>query len=131
MFGVVFPNRSFPMDISTFAQIDTFHWILDMNTFVGKLIFLTFTTQAHISIFHSQLTALLYLTPQVKHTIKSPKSASSFSTISLSHQTKHSPSTSNHLVHRSYSAAPSLFPVLLLFYHFYGRRLVLVMYNRN
>ncbi|KAK7372304.1 hypothetical protein VNO80_05679 [Phaseolus coccineus] len=36
MFGVVFPNRSFPMDISTFAQIDTFHWVLDMNTFVGE-----------------------------------------------------------------------------------------------
>ncbi|OIW04434.1 hypothetical protein TanjilG_32626 [Lupinus angustifolius] len=36
MFGVVFPNRSFPIDISTFAQIDTFHWILDMNTFVGE-----------------------------------------------------------------------------------------------
>ncbi|KAE9596118.1 hypothetical protein Lal_00030482 [Lupinus albus] len=36
MFGVVFPNRSFPIDISTFTQIDTFHWILDMNTFVGK-----------------------------------------------------------------------------------------------
>ncbi|RZB70078.1 Protein Hikeshi isoform A [Glycine soja] len=36
MFGVVFPNRSFPMEISTFAQIDTFHWVLDMNTFVGE-----------------------------------------------------------------------------------------------
>ena len=36
MFGVVFPNRSFPMDISTFVQIDTFHWVLDMNHFVGK-----------------------------------------------------------------------------------------------
>ncbi|THF96299.1 hypothetical protein TEA_018197 [Camellia sinensis var. sinensis] len=36
MFGVVFPNRSFPMDISSFAQIDTTHWILDMNTFVGE-----------------------------------------------------------------------------------------------
>ncbi|GAB2224826.1 hypothetical protein Droror1_Dr00005603 [Drosera rotundifolia] len=36
MFGVLFPNRSFPMDISAFAQIDTFHWILDMNTFVGE-----------------------------------------------------------------------------------------------
>ena len=36
MFGVVFPNRSFPMDISAFSQIDTFHWILDMNTFVGE-----------------------------------------------------------------------------------------------
>ncbi|EXC25191.1 hypothetical protein L484_013280 [Morus notabilis] len=35
MFGVVFPNRSFPMDISAFSQIDTFHWLLDMNTFVG------------------------------------------------------------------------------------------------
>eukprot|EP01018_Ginkgo_biloba_P034904 Gb_22551 [translate_table: standard] len=37
MFGVVFPNRSFPMDVSSFTQIDTFHWILDMNTFVGSL----------------------------------------------------------------------------------------------
>ncbi|KAF6168569.1 hypothetical protein GIB67_005181 [Kingdonia uniflora] len=36
MFGVVFPNRSFPIDISTFSQVDTFHWILDMNTFVGE-----------------------------------------------------------------------------------------------
>ncbi|GJQ93038.1 protein OPI10 [Tanacetum coccineum] len=36
MFGVVFPNRSFPIDISTFNQIDTFHWVLDMNTFVGE-----------------------------------------------------------------------------------------------
>ncbi|KAH1072026.1 hypothetical protein J1N35_024354 [Gossypium stocksii] len=36
MFGVVFPNRSFPMDISSFTQIDTFHWVLDMNTFVGE-----------------------------------------------------------------------------------------------
>lgn len=35
MFGVLFPNRSFPMDISSFAHIDTFHWILDMNTLVG------------------------------------------------------------------------------------------------
>uniref|UniRef100_A0A1J3GCE4 Protein Hikeshi n=2 Tax=Noccaea caerulescens TaxID=107243 RepID=A0A1J3GCE4_NOCCA len=36
MFGVVFPNRSFPIDISTFAQIDTHHWVLDMNHFVGE-----------------------------------------------------------------------------------------------
>nr|GMD21194.1 protein OPI10 homolog [Ipomoea batatas] len=36
MFGVVFPNRSFPMDISSFTQIDTTHWLLDMNTFVGE-----------------------------------------------------------------------------------------------
>lgn len=36
MFGVVFPNRSFPIDISAFTQIDTFHWILDINTFVGE-----------------------------------------------------------------------------------------------
>lgn len=43
MFGVVFPNRSYPMDISAFAQIDTFHWILDMNTFVGKQIPLLMT----------------------------------------------------------------------------------------
>ncbi|GFP82079.1 hypothetical protein PHJA_000351200 [Phtheirospermum japonicum] len=36
MFGVVLPNRSFPLDISTFAQIDTTHWLLDMNHFVGE-----------------------------------------------------------------------------------------------
>lgn len=36
MFGVVFPNRSFPINISTFAQIDTCHWVLDMNSFVGE-----------------------------------------------------------------------------------------------
>ncbi|KAF7816309.1 protein OPI10-like protein [Senna tora] len=36
MFGVVFPNRSFPIDISTFSQIDTLHWLLDMNHFVGE-----------------------------------------------------------------------------------------------
>ncbi|KAL8532302.1 hypothetical protein ACS0TY_008775 [Phlomoides rotata] len=36
MFGVVFPNRSFPLDISTFTQIDTTHWLLDMNHFVGE-----------------------------------------------------------------------------------------------
>ncbi|KAL3838730.1 hypothetical protein ACJIZ3_023321 [Penstemon smallii] len=36
MFGVVFPNRSFPLDSSTFTQIDTTHWLLDMNHFVGE-----------------------------------------------------------------------------------------------
>ncbi|KAJ7964433.1 protein OPI10-like [Quillaja saponaria] len=36
IFGVVFPNRSFPLDISTFSQIDTFHWVLDVNLFVGE-----------------------------------------------------------------------------------------------
>ncbi|XP_073125840.1 protein OPI10 homolog [Henckelia pumila] len=36
MFGVVFPNRSFPLDISTFKQIDATHWLLDMNHFVGE-----------------------------------------------------------------------------------------------
>lgn len=35
MFGVVFPDRSFPMDVSSFTQIDPLHWVLDMNTFVG------------------------------------------------------------------------------------------------
>jgi hypothetical protein len=46
MFGVVFPNRSFPMDISTFSQIDTFHWVLDMNTFVGTYSLLHLTPGA-------------------------------------------------------------------------------------
>ncbi|GLJ46609.1 hypothetical protein SUGI_0982080 [Cryptomeria japonica] len=36
MFGVLFPNRSFPMDMSSFSQIDTLHWVLDMNYFVGE-----------------------------------------------------------------------------------------------
>lgn len=36
MFGVLFPTRSFPMDASSFNQIDTMHWILDMNHFVGE-----------------------------------------------------------------------------------------------
>ncbi|GFP82268.1 hypothetical protein PHJA_000370000 [Phtheirospermum japonicum] len=36
MFEIVFPNRSFSLDISTFAQIDTTHWLLDMNHFVGE-----------------------------------------------------------------------------------------------
>ncbi|MQL98677.1 hypothetical protein Taro_031395, partial [Colocasia esculenta] len=36
MFGVVFPDRSFPMDVSSFTQIDPLHWVLDMNTFVGE-----------------------------------------------------------------------------------------------
>ncbi|KAI5073260.1 hypothetical protein GOP47_0011273 [Adiantum capillus-veneris] len=36
MFGVLFPGRSFPMDASSFAQIDSTHWVLDMNLFVGE-----------------------------------------------------------------------------------------------
>ncbi len=36
MFGVLFPNRSFPLDITTFTQVDDHRWILDMNYFVGK-----------------------------------------------------------------------------------------------
>ncbi|KAJ7297119.1 hypothetical protein O6H91_11G117200 [Diphasiastrum complanatum] len=36
MFGVVFPNRSFPLDVASFTQIDSFHWVLDMNVFVGE-----------------------------------------------------------------------------------------------
>ncbi|KAJ8465316.1 hypothetical protein OPV22_027868 [Ensete ventricosum] len=35
MFGVVFPERSYPMDASAFAQIDPLHWVLDMASFVG------------------------------------------------------------------------------------------------
>ncbi|XP_072991342.1 protein OPI10 homolog [Typha latifolia] len=35
MFGVVFPDRSFPMDASTFSQIDPLHWVLDISTLVG------------------------------------------------------------------------------------------------
>lgn len=36
MFGVLFPSRSFPMDASSFNQMDTTHWVLDMNLFVGE-----------------------------------------------------------------------------------------------
>eukprot|EP00897_Mesotaenium_endlicherianum_P005876 jgi/Mesen1/5316/ME000265S04475 len=36
LFGVVFPNRSFPLDASKFVQVDTHRWLLDMSTFVGE-----------------------------------------------------------------------------------------------
>eukprot|EP00249_Psilotum_nudum_P015571 c25398_g1_i1 orf=846-1679(+) len=36
MFGVLFPSRSFPMDASSFTQIDSTHWVMDMNVFVGE-----------------------------------------------------------------------------------------------
>ncbi|CAM6081851.1 unnamed protein product [Calypogeia fissa] len=36
MFGVLFPNRSFPLDITTFLQVDDHRWLLDMNYFVGE-----------------------------------------------------------------------------------------------
>ncbi|XP_024399049.1 protein OPI10 homolog [Physcomitrium patens] len=36
MFGVLFPNRSFPLGISTFNQVDEHRWLLDMNYFVGE-----------------------------------------------------------------------------------------------
>ncbi|WOL12448.1 hypothetical protein Cni_G21214 [Canna indica] len=35
MFGVVFPERSYPMDALAFAQIDPLHWLLDMASLVG------------------------------------------------------------------------------------------------
>ncbi|XP_039144943.1 protein OPI10 homolog [Dioscorea cayenensis subsp. rotundata] len=36
MFGVVFPELSFPMDISSFSQIDPFHWLLDLSSMAGE-----------------------------------------------------------------------------------------------
>lgn len=36
MFGVLFPNRSFPLGVATFNQVDDHRWILDMNYFVGE-----------------------------------------------------------------------------------------------
>lgn len=36
LFGVLFPNRSYPMDASNFTQIDSTHWVLDMSVFVGE-----------------------------------------------------------------------------------------------
>ncbi|KAJ6818243.1 putative protein OPI10-like protein [Iris pallida] len=35
MFGVVFPERSFPLDPSAFTQIDPLHWVLDLSPLVG------------------------------------------------------------------------------------------------
>lgn len=35
MFGVVFPDRSFPLDMSSFTQIDPLHWLLDITTLAG------------------------------------------------------------------------------------------------
>lgn len=36
IFGVLFPNRSFPLDSSNFNQVDTHKWLLDMDIFVGE-----------------------------------------------------------------------------------------------
>ncbi|KAM0953096.1 putative OPI10 family protein [Dioscorea sansibarensis] len=36
MFGVVFPELSFPMDISSFSQIDPLHWLLDISSMAGE-----------------------------------------------------------------------------------------------
>lgn len=36
LFGVIFPNRSYPMDASNFTQVDSTHWVLDMSIFVGE-----------------------------------------------------------------------------------------------
>jgi hypothetical protein len=36
IFGVLFPNRSYPLDASNFSQVDSHHWLLDMDIFVGE-----------------------------------------------------------------------------------------------
>eukprot|EP00850_Spirogloea_muscicola_P012063 SM000077S21537 [mRNA] locus=s77:55244:56418:- [translate_table: standard] len=36
MFGVLFPNRSFPLDASRFAQVGAARWLLDMSSLVGE-----------------------------------------------------------------------------------------------
>lgn len=38
IFGVLFPNRSFPLDASNFNQVDSQRWLLDMDIFVGQLL---------------------------------------------------------------------------------------------
>ncbi|KAK1314766.1 hypothetical protein QJS10_CPA06g02337 [Acorus calamus] len=35
MFGLVFPEKSYPLDPTSFAQIDPTHWVLDVTTTVG------------------------------------------------------------------------------------------------
>eukprot|EP00250_Pteridium_aquilinum_P018228 c23995_g1_i1 orf=231-1013(+) len=36
LFGVLFPSRSYPLDVSNFTQMDQTHWVLDMSIFVGE-----------------------------------------------------------------------------------------------
>ncbi|KAJ0987558.1 hypothetical protein J5N97_005914 [Dioscorea zingiberensis] len=36
MFGVVFPEHSFPLDMSAFSQIDPLHWLLDISSLAGE-----------------------------------------------------------------------------------------------
>ncbi|XP_024369336.1 protein OPI10 homolog [Physcomitrium patens] len=36
IFGVLFPNRSYPLDASNFTQVDTQKWLLNMDIFVGE-----------------------------------------------------------------------------------------------
>ncbi|XP_024387247.1 protein OPI10 homolog [Physcomitrium patens] len=36
IFGVLFPNRSYPLDASNFTQVDTHKWLLNMDIFVGE-----------------------------------------------------------------------------------------------
>jgi hypothetical protein len=38
IFGVLFPNRSYPLDSSNFTQVDTQKWLLNMDIFVGELV---------------------------------------------------------------------------------------------
>lgn len=36
VFGVLFPNRSYPLDSSNFTQVDSQKWLLNMDIFVGE-----------------------------------------------------------------------------------------------
>lgn len=36
IFGVLFPNRSYPLDASNFTQVDSQKWLLNMDIFVGE-----------------------------------------------------------------------------------------------
>ena len=38
MFGIFFPGKSYPLDITKFCQVDSLHWLLDMGAFVGELL---------------------------------------------------------------------------------------------
>ena len=38
IFGVLFPNRSYPLDASNFTQVESQKWLLSMDIFLGEFV---------------------------------------------------------------------------------------------
>ncbi|XP_020258427.1 LOW QUALITY PROTEIN: uncharacterized protein LOC109834823 [Asparagus officinalis] len=67
MFGVVFPDRSFPLDPSSFTQIDPLHYLLDINHLAGDS-------------YHQVKTLCIFLLPSRRLLLPSSKACRSTST---------------------------------------------------